>query len=29
MDDLKDEILAKIGDKSREFQSDFTTEIKD
>ena len=29
MSDLKDEILAKIEEKFREFKSDFITEIKD
>ena len=29
MADLKDEILAKIDEKFREFKSDFVTKIKD
>ena len=29
MTDLKDEVLAKIDEKFREFNSDFITEIKD
>ena len=29
MDDLKNEILAKVDEKFREFKSDFINEIKD